>query len=284
MIKVFWNINKVYNSWWGEYFLNHKDWINLMIKDLNYKLIDQLENINSDDLVLIIDCDISKKVEFYSNLKKKIKKIYLFHLGDEASTDLNSNVYEKFEFVWKNYFNNKFKSVKNCAFFPLGFKSKENFKKINLGERKYIWSFSGTIHGSSRYDMLYQLKDILPNNIKLTTEFGSKDSLNSEKYYEIICNSIYVPVPHGFFHPETYRFYEALEAGCIPLVENPHNFYDFIYPNNPIQKLTTWTEAKKFIKESYKNESLKSEYLEELDYWWKNLIKDFQKNISNKIS
>ena len=132
--------------------------------------------------------------------------------------------------------------------------------------------------------MLYQLRDILPNNIKLTTEFGSKDSLNSEKYYEIICNSIYVPVPHGFFHPETYRFYEALEAGCIPLVENPHNFYDIIYPNNPIQKLTTWTEAKKFIKESYKNDSLKSEYLAELDYWWKNLIKDFQKNISNKIS
>jgi len=89
-----------------------------MIKNINYKLIDQLEDINSDDLLIIIDCDISKKVEFYLNLKKKVKKIYLFHLGDEASTDLNLNIYEKFEFVWKNFFNNKFKSIKNCAFLP----------------------------------------------------------------------------------------------------------------------------------------------------------------------
>ena len=132
--------------------------------------------------------------------------------------------------------------------------------------------------------MIYQLKDIQPNNIKITSKFGSNDSLNSNKYYEILCNSIYVPVPHGFFHPETYRFYEALESGCIPLVENPHNFYDVIYSNNPIKKLTTWSEARNFIKQNYKNKSLTLEYSEELNYWWKSVIADFQKNMSIKIS
>ena len=93
-----------------------------------------------------------------------------------------------------------------------------------------------------------------------------------------------MPYIHGFFHPETYRFYEALESGCIPLVENPHNFYDVIYSNNPIKKLTTWSEARNFIKQNYKNKSLTLEYSEELNYWWKSVIADFQKNMSIKIS
>ena len=284
MIKLFWNINKIHESWWGKYFINHKDWINLLIKKIDYEPLEGLDSINSKDSIIIIDCDINKKYEFYVDLKKKVKKIYLFHLGDEASNELNSNIYEKCEHVWKNFFINKFNNLNNCSFFPLGFKSRENFKKINFNARKYVWSFSGTIHNSSRYDMIYQLKIFQLNNIKITSKFGSEDSLNSKEYYEIMCNSIYVPIPHGFFHPETYRFYEALESGCIPLFENPHNFYDVIYKNNPIKKLTTWVEARNFIKQNYKNNSLVAEYSQELNYWWKSLINNFQENISKKIS
>ena len=37
---------------------------------------------------------------------------------------------------------------------------------------------------------------------------------------KILVSTEFIPCPNGFFHPETYRLYEALESGCIPIVEN----------------------------------------------------------------
>ena len=61
---------------------------------------------------------------------------------------------------------------------------------------------------------------------KIVKKFGSKDSLSSVEYYEVLKDTKFVPTPHGYYHPETYRLYEELECGCIPIIENPHKFFD----------------------------------------------------------
>ena len=110
----------------------------------------------------------------------------------------------------------------------------------NIDDKKYNWAFLGTVHGSSRFDLLYHHQKVKNGFSRATKKFGSKDSLSSVKYYEILKDTKFLPIPHGYYHPETYRLYEALESGCIPVIENPQNFFDKFYPDNPILKIKLW--------------------------------------------
>ena len=98
---------------------------------------------------------------------------------------------------------------------------------------------------------------------------------------EVLSSTAFIPCPNGFVHPETYRVYEALECGSIPIVENTYQYYDRLFPKNPFIKVYKWTEAKSIIME-WKNEQIK-EKQEECENWWKMYKDNIQKQIKEKI-
>ena len=100
-------------------------------------------------------------------------------------------------------------------------------------------------------------KNIKPNYINVTKKFGGKNSLDPREYYEIMGNTVFSLVSHGYYHPETYRLYESLESGCIPIIENPHNFFDIFLPKNPLIKINLWKESTVIIEDLNLNFLLK---------------------------
>ena len=99
---------------------------------------------------------------------------------------------------------------------------------------------------------------------------------------EILASTQIVPCPNGFVHPETYRLYEALESGCIPIVENAYKYYDRLYPHNPFLKIDKWEEAKSII---LKWDSKKIEKKqEECKLWWNQYKNELQESIKEKLS
>ena len=88
----------------------------------------------------------------------------------------------------------------------------------------------GTIHGASRFDLIHQNKNIKPNFINITKKFGGENTMSSKDYYNVLNNCCFSLVPHGYLHPETYRLYESLECGSIPIIENPYNFFNNFLP------------------------------------------------------
>ena len=64
---------------------------------------------------------------------------------------------------------------------------------------------------------------------------------------DILSSTEFIPCPYGFFHPETYRVFEALECGCIPIVESAYDYYEHVFPNNPFLKVNIWKEAKPIL-------------------------------------
>jgi hypothetical protein len=92
----------------------------------------------------------------------------------------------------------------------------------------------------------------------------------------------FVPCPNGFVHPETYRIYEALECGCIPIVENAYKYYDRLFPGNPFIKINKWIEARSIIQE-WKSEQI-SQKREECKIWWTQYKDSLKKFISDKIN
>jgi hypothetical protein len=141
----------------------------------------------------------------------------------------------------------------------------------------------GTIHGASRYDLINKHKKLLPNFIKETKNFSSAESLSAEEYYKKLKESIFVLVPHGYLHPESYRLYEGLECGCIPIIENPHNFYDNFLPDNPLIKINLWNESIDIINDLNKNKKKLKKKFEEINNWWKHYKLNLQNRIKTKI-
>ena len=83
-------------------------------------------------------------------------------------------------------------------------------------------------------------------------EITSPNSWNGSKPIDAVASSanfapIFLPCPNGFVHPETYRLYEALECGCIPIVENAYRYYDRLFPSNPFIKIDKWSEAQSIM-------------------------------------
>ena len=142
----------------------------------------------------------------------------------------------------------------------------------------------GTIHGASRYDLIHQNENLKPYFIKKTLNFASEESLDTEKYYGILHDSIFIMVPHGYVHPESYRLYEALEAGCVPIIENPHNFYNNFLPKNPLIKINLWKESSEIIKKLFNDQNKLKEKSDKINLWWKNYKKNLQNQFKSKIN
>ena len=294
MIKLFWNTHNQINPKLGEpndeNAVNHKwglyhkdnsnDWIYEILDKVQYKVIDNEQDIERQDIIIIVDSSVEKKVNFYNKLKLLSSKIFLIHLGDESGIHDLSSIYSNCDYVWRTFCSNKYFKNKNVSCIPLGFKSGTHFKKKDEN-RKYKWAFIGTSHKSSRHDLLFQLSSIQPSFSYKTKKFNEK-ILGVNEMSEVLSSSQFLPCPNGFVHPETYRLYEALECGCIPIVENAYKYYDRLFPNNPFLKIDRWKDAsniiKKFTSDQIKNES------NNCKKWWADYKKNLQNFINSKIN
>ena len=294
MIKLFWNThnqnkfnpNKTNKEnsrdrKWGLYHKNYSDkWIYEILNKIEFETIQSEKDLEGEDILIIVDSSIENKEELYTKLELICSKMFLIHLGDETFAYDLSMVYNKFNYVWRTFCSNKYFNNKKVSCLPLGYKSGTLFKK-EIVERKYKWAFLGTPHKSSRHDLLFQLSDIKPSFSHKTKKFD-EGIVDVGKMSEILTSTIFIPCPNGFFHPETYRLYEALECECIPIVENAYKYYDRLFYNNPFIKADKWIEAKSVIEE-WGNDQIKQKR-EECRTWWSQYKNQLQKFIAKKIN
>ena len=294
MIKLFWNTHNQRKSnsddkkirekeemdfGWGLYHKKSSDkWIYEILKKIKYNIIENETNLEKEDTLIIIDSSVEKKVELYTKLKLICSKIFLLHLGDESGEYDLSTVYENCNHIWRTFCSNKYFENNKVKCIPIGYKSGVSNKQKN--NRKYKWAFTGTPHKSSRHDLLFQFSGIEPFFCHKTQKFDQK-TISADDMSEVLSSTEFIPCPNGFFHPETYRVYEALECGCIPIVEKAYKYYDRLLPNNPFLKVDMWAEAKPIIK-SWGNGQIKQKR-EECKIWWNNLKNELQESIKNKI-
>jgi len=294
MIKLFWNTHNqnkpnpnksnkenARDQIWGVY---HKDcsdkWIYEILNKIEFEVIQSEKDLESEDILIIVDSSIEKKEELYTKLELICSKMFLIHLGDEAGVYDLSKIYNKFNYVWRTFCLNRYFNNKKVSCLPLGYKSGTLFKK-EVVERKYKWAFLGTPHKSSRHDLLFQFSDIEPSFFHKTKKFNEK-IIDVSEMSEILTSTEFIPCPNGFVHPETYRLYEALECGCIPIVENAYKYYDRLFPNNPFIKVDRWIEAKPVIR-GWGDDQIKQK-LEECRTWWSQYKNQLQEFIINKIN
>ena len=295
MIKLFWNTNNQQkpnsndkkirekqesNYGWGEYHKKSSDkWIYTILEKIKYNIIESETNLEKEDILIIVDSSVEEKSELYAKLNLICSKVFLFHLGDEFGIHDLSYIYNKCNYIWRPFCSSKYFSNEKVKCIPLGYKSGVlNKKKSN---RKYKWAFTGTPHKSSRHDLLFQFSDIEPFFCHKTDKFDRKN-ISVDDMNDVLSLAEFIPCPYGFFHPETYRVFEALECGCIPIVENAYEYYDRLFPNNPFIKINKWIDAKAMLKGWSKDQVKKKS--EECSLWWKKEKSDIQNFVKDKIT
>jgi hypothetical protein len=183
-------------------------------------------------------------IQVFRNYKDAKKEFYVIHLSDEYAND-PIDWYEWATHVYRPYVRNI--PGNNITYLPLG--PYRTTKKINdLRNRKLIWSFFGT-GWNNRADKINDLKIIGPNECRLFDSWADSNQVNSETYSEICLNSIFMPCPGGQ-NVETFRFYEALEHGVIPLYvrqgeDDTH--FKFLANYLPLPIIDSWDNVKNVI-------------------------------------
>src|SRR3989304_52293 len=99
----------------------------------------------------------------------------------------------------------------------------ELIKEAGLGDKSIDWFFAGQITHIRRQ----QCKKVLDSIKKDKRYIGHlvetekfTEGLPHKEYYNYMASAKVAPCPAGPETPDTFRFYEALEAGCVPIADD----------------------------------------------------------------
>lgn len=189
---------------------------------------------------------------------------------EDAYFDWKSAIPHHLE-VWTSYYSPSTKSEIETRLL-LGSPTRIKDYKINLTkEKKYLWSFVGQQQNPFRTQCVEVLKTMDDGFLFVTDMFGGygEKKIEYQEYLDICCQSKYIACPSGSLCVDSFRLYEAIECGAIPITDirsprdvSDFNYWDSVYPNHNILTVTNWNELPELLKE------LENGHLEDINNWW----------------
>lgn len=210
------------------------------------------------------------------------KGFFVLHLSDEFGTDpVDFYQWPECKGVIRNYLRKDVPDSEKVKTIPLGF-----HWAIPNGEpyihtpappfRDFVWSFVGT-GWQGRGTKLQVLKG-LPGDHKcvIQEDWDSKDKMGREETLGILLNSWFVPCPGGQ-NGETFRIYEAMEAGAVPVLvkeEGMEGIIELLGKWIPFLLADSWQHAAGLIHTLRDKPEVYERYRNTVLSGWENCKKD----------
>lgn len=177
-------------------------------------LLDCLEGLDSNRVVVIIPGAYQWNITDEINRElAKYKKVLVFVTSDEECKFDIKKLKHSNMIVYSQYNN-------GGKLFPLGYppNTRKILKEIGLVKKQHDWFFAGQINCSRRKMMVEELKK--RKNGRLYESKGFAQGLDQQQYlYTLACAKTAI-CPPGHVAIDSFRLYEALEAGCNPIVDS----------------------------------------------------------------
>jgi hypothetical protein len=208
--------------------------------------------------------------------------IILFHISDEWYLD-RLEAYRSFAHVLRNYHHTALQQD-GITQIPMG-PGRSAGGQLDIrptGERVYKWCFLGNL-ASTRGSLVHHLEDVKPGYLHITgTRHQSAKWLSPEDYFGILRNTIFVPCPMGNVNLESFRLYEALDCGGIPIVERRPwlDYFTELLGPHPLPSVCHWRDAPSLMRALSSNPARLRDKQVEVGEWWQRL----EANISRKIT
>jgi hypothetical protein len=198
------------------------DWLCeiLDVQENDINIVCNFEDFKADKNSLVICNHVVNYRLCLDALRENSKQYGIFLLSDENLTEICEWLHDpNCLFNIRNYVHPMYFNHPKVTTIGLGYK--KEFKKYltqKPAEERYdAWVFAGTPHGD-RKKMLDVFQFIKPNQKHECSGFCSADALATKGYAEMMNDAIFALCPPGQDSMDSFRVYEALEAGCIPVV------------------------------------------------------------------
>jgi hypothetical protein len=210
----------------------------------------------------------------------------LFQISDESYSG-GYDIYANFDFVLRNYYSSIFKHP-GIMLLPLGpTKYDPNRPPIESAiEREFLWSFAGT-RTAARMEMYRAFKNIEPSDCHFyDSRKHQKPPLDGNAFLTLLSRTIFCPCPMGNVMLETFRLYECLEMGCIPILEHRRwmPYYDRLMPDHPLPTFSSWRKARQFVEAVASDQSRLIAYQQEVVEWWRKYKLQLRKGVTSFVS
>ena len=174
----------------------------------------------------------------------------VLHLSDEfGKDDISWYSSPMCKGVIRNYYRPECDGIANVVQIPLGYADGLSISDNNaIQVRDYIWSFEGT-KWFNREEKIQALKTITPNYVRFYDQWLDPAQSSRSDYFMQMKKSQFVPIIRGN-NFETFRLYEVLEAGAIPIVIRDTGddvYWKWLTDHIPLINTSTAEDAKKLI-------------------------------------
>ena len=202
-------------------------------------------------IVVVIKTLWDKQLQWLSTLVAFGKTFQVIHLADEYGTDpIDFYSWPEVTGILRIYSRPDLPKEKVLVV-PLGYhwqfrgnRDVPHLSTPDLPFREMNWSFAGT-DWQDRSKNMAPLNIVQPKYVKWFENWNDPGQLKEDEYTSLLLNSKFVPCPAGQ-NVETYRFYEALDCGCIPLFLNEPATETWLQIFNnevPFLKIDSWEQA-----------------------------------------
>jgi len=138
--------------------------------------------------------------------------------------------------------------------FPLGYtpKTRPTLKQIGYVEKTLPWFYAGQINHIRRA----QMRDIIVHCDNSPSLFFPSEAfstgLDPAVYFDMMAHSKAVPCPPGNVTQDSFRVYEALESGAVPIVDRfsaqgMGNYWERLFPHAPFPIISSYKELPEAI-------------------------------------
>lgn len=156
-------------------------------------------------------------------------------------------------------------------------------------------SFIGQDTHARRHELLAVIKEMAcePDrygNIAWLATTGFRQGVDQDEYLATLARTRIAPCPSGPHSLDSFRLYETLAAGCIPIIEThtPHGdegeFWDALFgPYRPIPRLASWADGLPLIAKDCLDPEFWHGERDDIQTWWQawraGLSRDFAATI-----
>ena len=157
--------------------------------------------------------------------------------------------------------------------------------KMNSLDKKYTWCFAGQVHAQGyRAKMIDSLKKCNgEHHLHVVEGWQSGNSLSTQQYKNVLSDSIFVPCPRGNTSVDTFRLYEALEVGAIPIVEKS-DYWSNLLGEHPLIETASWNNISNDINLLLENSQWIIEHSKKVESWWVEYKKQLKQNIAKIVA
>lgn len=142
----------------------------------------------------------------------------VLHISDEWFEQPVS-FYPEASLVFRNHWRRGVNGRGNCRYLPLGYASGiGGVAPRPIADRRHLWCFAGELK-QRRGRMIEAARKLGPGAEHLTHCWADEASLSRADYAAMLADTVFALCPSGNSTSDTFRFYEALELGAIPVAE-----------------------------------------------------------------